>query len=179
MNSTVLHIPRNMYKKVWDHLLPLNMISEEAAFVFAKNESEDGLIDFVANDFFLVPVEGFIFRSFYHIELKDEILAHVIKKAHNLGSCIIELHSHCDLSHTMFSWSDINGFKEFVPHVRWRLKRRPYSAIVVSHGGFDGFVWKNDSINPDRLGKIHVGKRMVIEATGLSSLDFEDFKESV
>jgi hypothetical protein len=36
---------------------------------------------------------------------------------------------------------DFEGFTEFVPHVRWRLRGRPYAAIVVADTTFDALAW--------------------------------------
>lgn len=36
---------------------------------------------------------------------------------------------------------DLDGLCEFVPHVLWRLPRRPYSALVPGPDSFDALVW--------------------------------------
>ena len=41
----------------------------------------------------------------------------------------------------MFSPSDMYGFSDYVPHCRWRLRGRPYLAVVVSPAGMDALAW--------------------------------------
>ena len=40
--------------------------------------------------------------------------------------------------------------------MRWRLKRRPYIAIVVAPSGFDALVWYGDDTEPKSLAGIEV-----------------------
>jgi hypothetical protein len=54
---------------------------------------------------------------------------------------LIEFHSHPAPWPAQFSGSDFHGFDEFVPHVLWRLKGRPYAAVVVAPRGFDALAW--------------------------------------
>lgn len=98
-----------------------------------------------------MPDNGFIIRSPYHFELTEQMRATVIKKAHDLDASIVELHSHKGSRWAEFSESDLFGFQEFVPHVWWRLKGRPYIAVVVSHTSFDGLVWLTNPNIPQRL----------------------------
>jgi len=82
-----------------------------------------------------------VIQTSYHIELADVVRARVIKRAHDLGATLIEMHSHLGKWPAQFSPSDIAGFHEWVPHVRWRLKGKPYAALVVTRRGFDGLAW--------------------------------------
>ena len=51
----------------------------------------------------------------------------------------------------MFSPSDMYGFKDFVPHCRWRLRGRAYLAVVVSPAGADALAWVEKSGDPVAL----------------------------
>jgi hypothetical protein len=101
----------------------------------------------------------FEFQSTYHIELLHERHAQVIKSAFDRNASIVEFHSHRSLRPAQFSPSDIAGFAEFVPHVRWRLQNRPYAAIVWHEGSFDGLVW--NTTGPAQLGGIRVANRVL------------------
>ncbi len=145
MAKIILEIPPEVYKAVWSHLLPKKFRAEEAAFLFVQRIAQDGADTFRYLEWYPIPPQGFLTRSRFYLELADETKAAAIKKAHDLGASLVELHSHYSSWPAQFSVSDLIGFKEFVPHVRWRLKGNPYFAIVVSKSSFDGFAWISDS----------------------------------
>jgi hypothetical protein len=100
--------------------------------------------------------------------------ASIIKRAHDLGTSVIEFHSHTGPWPAQFSPSDWSGFEETVPHMWWRLKGLPYGAVVVAHGGFDGFAWLHDANTPTRLAGIEVGIRC-LRPTRLSPLERDGY----
>jgi hypothetical protein len=81
------------------------------------------------------------FRSDFHVSLKDHVRPQIIKWAWDHDGCLIEAHSHGQHGSATFSASDLHGFEEWVPHVRWRLKQRPYAAIVTAGDHFDALAW--------------------------------------
>lgn len=173
MTTTLhLYIPPRVLERVWDHLHPDVAESEEAAFIFARQEETDGRIVFRCIDWYPVPLDGFVIHSRYHIELTDETRARVIKRAHDLGASLVELHSHMGSALAGFSPSDRAGFKEFVPHVMWRLKGRPYLALVASKSSFDALVWMSAPTSPQRLDGLVAGETLLLP-TRLSSLTWE------
>ncbi len=95
-----------------------------------------------------MPPEGFVEHSRYFLHLTDETRGRVIKRAHDLSAALIEFHSHPLQRAAEFSASDISGFGEFVPHVRWRLKNRPYAAFVFTPSSFDALAWSDDVVSP-------------------------------
>lgn len=106
-----------------------------------------------------MPEDGFEAQTDRFIELTDEIRAKVIKRAHDLSATLVEFHSHLYQSKARFSESDLIGFNDFVPHVMWRLKRRPYVAIVVAGSTFDGLVWLADPKVPVNLTELRIGPK--------------------
>ena len=163
----VLALPPAVRTALWQHLLPNGKGSEEAAFVFAMHEARNGAELLRCVEWRQVPPEGFVSRSGFHLELTDETRAGVIKRAHDLGASLVEFHSHTGSWSAEFSGSDLAGFREFVPHIWWRLKGRPYVAVVVTHSGFDGFAWLTGPRVPEPLGGILVGENL-LTPTGLS-----------
>ena len=162
---SMVRVSRRTYRRMRRHLLPWWHRTEEAAFLYVVG-TEDA---FQCLEWYPVPATGFASRSAYHLELNDDTRAKVIKRAHDLGASIVELHSHLGRGQARFSPSDLAGFRDFVPHVLWRLKHVPYFAVVMTHTGFDGFVWKRGPDAPERLRGIQVARRLLLP-TKLSPL---------
>jgi hypothetical protein len=169
MEQILLNIPQAIQRAVWEHLLPRRFIYEEAAFLYAELKIKGKTEIFQYVDWFPVPANGFLYRSPFHFELTDEMRATVIKRAHDFGASIVELHSHKGISPAEFSPSDLLGFQEVVPHVWWRLKGRPYLAVVVSRSGFDGFAWISSPDSPRYLDGIVTGTS-ILKPTKLSQI---------
>jgi hypothetical protein len=160
-------------RDVWDalelHLLPPRPRAEEAAFVFARPIAAavgETLLRAVDHEF--VTPDGFDHRSLHSIELSDVTRGRVIKRAHDLSASLVEIHSHPFPYPAEFSGSDRAGLEELVPHMRWRLKDRPYVAIVVAPGSFDALVWAEpgDAL-PTTLAGIRAGAEC-LKPTGRS-----------
>jgi|SRR6266511_1021784 len=173
MGSVVLELPEAVYADLLAHLVQPRSRSEEAAFVFAKAALEGNCVTFQFLDWTRVPADGFVHRSLFYLELTDEMRGRVIKRAHDLGCSIVEFHSHPASHWAEFSPSDRAGLREFVPHVWWRLKGRPYVAVVVSPFSFDGLVWLSNANTPQPLDEIRVGKQ-VLRPIGCSLRHWKD-----
>jgi len=169
MLRSKLIIPTKVYKCVIQHLLPRDSEHEEVAFVFADVLRGTDELKVEHKEWYAVPPDGFLVRSLGYIELTDETRASVIKRAHDLNATLVELHSHPYQSKARFSPSDLEGLKEFVPHVIWRLKDRPYVAVVVTPTGFDALIWLSSSNRPVGLSELQVGRR-TLRPTGLTLL---------
>lgn len=165
VSLAVLVIPEDVYRNMWKHLLPPQSKSEQAAFLFADASHSAGEIKLEYREWYAVPSNGFLIQSAGYIELSDETRAMVIKRAHDLQACLVEFHSHLYSYEVSFSWSDVSGLREFVPHIMWRLKGRPYAAVVVGKSDFDSLIWSTDANSPELLSEIHVGNR-VLRPTG-------------
>ena len=170
MGRVVLHVPSSVYEEIEAHLLDKNAESESAGFMFVVPATRDGDADVYEHvEWYPVPPDGFVEDSWSHLELTDEFRASVIKRAHDLGASIVEFHSHLGPQSARFSPFDRRGLREFVPHVWWRLRGRPYFAVVFAHTGFDGLAWVTDPDTPQHLDAIVAGDG-VLEPTKLSSL---------
>lgn len=168
--TVVLELPVHVKSAIWSHLFPGDEQKEAAAFAFVRHTEQDAQHLFEYREWYAVPPEGFEVRTGYHIELTDETRATVIKQAHDLDSSVVEFHSHLGPWPAAFSPSDQMGLAEFVPHVRWRLRGRPYLAIVATRSDFDGLAWIDKSPRPARLDAISVDGQLLIP-TRLSSLE--------
>jgi hypothetical protein len=76
-----------------------------------------------------------------HVSLNDESRASIIQWATAEGACLIEAHSHGRWSPAAFSPFDLRNLREWVPHLWWRSRGRPYAAIVTSTVDFDALAW--------------------------------------
>lgn len=173
IEQVLLDLPEAIHAALWRHLLRHESEVEQAAFVFGRYHVKEAKGIFQYVEWLAVPPEGFIVQSEFHFELTDETRASVIKRAHDLGASLIEFHSHAGRWPARFSPSDRIGFREFVHHVMWRLKGRPYAAVVVSRSGHDGLVWLAQADEPRRLGGLLVDGR-VLPSTGLTPLSMDD-----
>jgi hypothetical protein len=157
MNHAELVLTPDVYGSLTTHLLPTGNKCEEAAFGFANARTENGRLVFELIELLPVPPEGFVEKSRYFLHLTDEMRALVIKRAHDLKASLVEFHSHPLQRHAEFSPSDLAGFREFVPHILWRLKGRPYAAFVFAPTGFDAVAWMDDVQNPVAFGSVVAG----------------------
>lgn len=162
----IVDLPAEVHRAVIRHLLPAESENEEAAFIFA---ARDTVNDLVLHFIEWVPIDrnGFALQSAGYLELADETLPRLIKRAHDLDACLIELHSHPYPWPAEFSPTDLRGLDEFVPHVRWRLKGKPYVAIVVAPAGFDALAWTSTSRAAEPIDGVRVGDK-VLAPTGLT-----------
>lgn len=159
MVQTSLFIPKKEYQNIYDSLLPPKLESEKAAFIFATIIRSDGCVNFQFKKWYSVKPHEYEYSSTGYLELKDEIRPKIIKMASDINAAIVELHSHTFSGIARFSFTDFQGFKEFVPHIYWRLKGKPYAAIVFSKSSFDALVWIDDPERYCQLTKIVVGKK--------------------
>lgn len=154
---TTLAVDASTYSKLRD-ALRWNGV-EQVAFLFTGPPTGDDLL--VVKDIYRVPPEGFDYQSDVHVSLTDQTRAHVIKHAWDLGGALIETHSH-EHGPPGFSPSDLYGFSEWVPHVRWRLAGRPYIALVFVGDAFDALVWEDLGNSPSPLNALTIdGKSQV------------------
>jgi len=98
-----------------------------------------------------VPAEGFEGQNDFHLTLRDDVRADVIKWAWDNDACLVEAHSHRADRPACFSPSDIWGLDEWVTHLWWRLRGRPYAAIVTAGDTFDALAWIDGPDTPEQV----------------------------
>lgn len=152
-----LNLEPDRHDGLMTHLLPPGEEREQAAFLFVQEANIDGQIGFEVLDTHLIDRAEFAAQHSDYLELSNAARIRLIKKAHTLSSSIVELHSHPGPWPAAFSLSDRAGLKETVPHMWWRLKGRPYLAIVVAPSGFDALVWLDNPRVPRALDGLVVG----------------------
>jgi hypothetical protein len=145
--TVFLDLRAGLKEELWAHLLQND--TEQVAIVFAAVESKDDATVFSAKDAYLATAADFEIHSEFHVELTDEARARIIKTAWDTGTSPVEFHSHPgDYRGAKFSPSDMYGFSDYVPHCRWRLRGRPYLAVVVTPAGMDALAWTDAGGEP-------------------------------
>lgn len=139
-----MNFERGAYRSLREQLLPHQLRTEQAAFAFfAFEESASGGQLFVRN-IQLLGQSNFVSQKSDYLEVSDQTRRDVIKKAHAEGLAVAEFHSHPFDMPAEFSYADFDGLTHTVPHMLWRLKERPYVAVVVGPRDFDGLIWLPD-----------------------------------
>jgi len=156
-----LRLEPALYSNLRQHLFPPGGECEEAAFLCVMPESgAEGTVFDVVDHHFAGP-DDFVSRESDYLELTDEARASLIQRAHRYGASLVEIHSHLGPYAAAFSPSDRMGLCETVPHICWRLKNRPYIALVFAESSFDALVWTVDPGRPMPLSALLVGDRML------------------
>lgn len=141
---------------------------EQGAFLFCRHSVSSGADHvFACEDWSPLKRADYEVQAGDYLELTDAARGRLIKQAHDRGLCLVESHSHPGPYPAAFSYSDLTGLDEFVPHVRWRLRGRPYAALVFAQSGFDGLAWTDAGALPQQIIAIETEKAR-LAATGLT-----------
>jgi len=149
--ALALSISAEQYEQLLDHLGASG--DEQAAFLFTAPPSAVEPLRVVKVH--AVPRAETLEPSPFYLALSDEVRARVIARASSLGGCLVEAHNHPH-GPAAFSATDLAGFEEWVPHVRWRLAGRPYIALVLADEEFDALVWQDADGVPEGLDRLDV-----------------------
>jgi hypothetical protein len=172
-----LDLRLRLKEKLWAHLLQNDV--EQVAFVFAAVESSRSSMMFMAQDAYFAPSHDLEFQSSFHVELTDDARARIIKRAWDTNAALVEFHSHpADRHKAMFSPSDMAGLAEFVPHCRWRLRGRPYLAVLVNRTTVDALAWithSGEAVALDAI-RVHAGKKIVPTNQTITSIQLEEIQ---
>ncbi len=166
-------ITRPLYDKVRGHLRGR---VEQVGFFLA--EFDAATRTFVLRDWRAIPPEGFEYQSTYHVTLTDEMKTEVIRWAWDAGACLVEAHSHADVGRAKLSPSDLWGFRDWVPHLFWRLRGRPYAALVTTGDTFDALAWVEAADQPEQVERIALndGSFLVATARTLAALGNDEYE---
>lgn len=160
--KTHLRMPGRDYRQLRKHLLSNQGGQEQAAFLFASADVCKERTSFEVIETRKLFDGDFEIQRGDYIELSDHARAEVIKRAHDLGTSLIEIHSHLGPWPAAFSIADRAGLRETVPHMWWRLRKRPYIALVVTKMEFDALVWLDNPTVPRPLDAWDAGRRTLL-----------------
>jgi len=127
---------------------------EQVGFFLADFDERDS--GFLLREWRALGADAFDHQSEYHVSLRDEMRPEIIGWAARAGACLVEVHSHGERGTPCFSPSDVFGFDQWVPHVRWRLKKRPYAAVVTAGARFDALAWIGMGADPVQVERLEV-----------------------
>jgi hypothetical protein len=165
--KALLKIDDARYDDLIAHLLPPDLVQEQAAFLCVRAARSPAQIVLDVVEAAKLGPGDFIVHEDDYLEMTDETRARLIKRAHDLESSLVELHSHAGPWPAAFSDADRAGLRETVPHMWWRLRKRPYLAIVVARSGFDALLWLDNPKVPRPLDGVLAGNRL-LKPTNLS-----------
>jgi len=160
--NCVLNVEPELKAELWAHLLPDAESHEQAAFLFCTPAEPDTDLKIEVVGSALLQAHDFAAQETDYLELSDTARIRVIKRAHHLGASLVELHSHPGPWPAAFSLADRSGLRATVAHMQWRLRGRPYIAIVVAPSGFDSLVWRQHARIPEPLAGIQVGETLLL-----------------
>lgn len=158
---TLLELDSGLHADLMAHLLGQNSSKEQAAFLFVTGKAISETIRFQVTDSYQASPADFARQEGDYLELSDDARKGLIKRAHDLGASIVEMHSHPGPWPAAFSIADQIGLQDTVPHMWWRLKNRPYLAIVVANSGFDALVWLDNPKTPRPLDGLVLGHKIL------------------
>lgn len=141
-----------VFAQAWEDL---HQAAEQVGFFLADYDNATGAFHLL--EWRLVRSEGFDTFGPLHVTLSDEVQTGVIQWAFSSGRCLVEAHSHGPRWPAEFSSTDLLGLDEWVPHVRWRLRARPYGALVVGGRDFDGLAWVEAAVTPVQITTLTAG----------------------
>lgn len=159
--KVILKLSACDYDDLAAHLLPPGGKQEQAAFLFAACERSARQTRFLVSETRKLHPGDFAAQEGDYLELNDEARAELIKRAHVLGATLVEIHSHLGPWPAAFSDADRAGLRETVPHMWWRLKKKPYLALVMTASGFDALVWIDNARTPTALDGLLTGDRLL------------------
>ena len=162
-----ISFPANLFVDLTAHL---NKTPESIAFMLCSMPVQDGRFRVV--DLRLIKA-GSDLRSDDHCELPDDVRAEIIRWAWQADGCLVEAHSHGLLyGPAEFSRYDLRQLSQWVPHVQWRLRGRPYGALVSASREFDGIAWMGG--HPESIEQIEVDDGEGLHTTGKSFAALEE-----
>lgn len=119
----------------------LDVPVERMAFLVASPD-EAGEVWTVLDDLYLTDCIDYVYQDVHGMELADEVRPRVLTWATRSNVALIEVHSHGHLSfQTTFSATDLDGLEQVVPQLLWRLRGRPYAALVLGGTDLDALCW--------------------------------------
>jgi hypothetical protein len=130
---------------------------EQGAFLFAEAKRDNGELNLVAAEYYLVPPSGWEVQVEYYLQMKDSERAKIMKLAREKKLCAVDCHSHpraCD--DVWFSPSDVAGITEFAQYAKWKLGGKPFAAMVWGEQSVDAVLWQGEFCHAERVAHANI-----------------------
>ncbi len=138
-------------------------------FFFCRINKHEKGVNVLVKDFVRINDNDIELSNDFSIQIKLKALLEVVNKANNENMAIIEAHNHpLSGDHVSFSYTDHEGFKEFVPYILDSLQK-PYVATVWGEQSVDGIVWKQSFSTSEKIHEVVIVGRNIIKYTTTSS----------
>jgi hypothetical protein len=167
MQGATITLPEHMLRAVQAHLFQPGVREEQGGFLLCTVPAGDPPYRFAAVDWVPLHRRDYVIQATDYLELTDEARIRIIKVAHDTNTALVEVHCHPGNYPACFSHADIAGLDEFVPHIRWRLKGKPYGALVFAQRSVDGLAWFGTSKAAMSIECIAFGTQR-LQTTGLT-----------
>lgn len=167
MNTLVLH----------DELLErlhayLDVPFERMAFLLAQHDSRPESTSWNATaELYLDDDIDYDHQDPFGMELADHVRPNVLQWATGTGAALVEMHAHGPSEFpTSFSPTDIEGMRQVVPQLLWRLSGPPYVAVVLGVDDLDAVVWERRGSRARSLAHVTLGDR-TLTPTGIAEAE--------
>lgn len=153
-----------------DRLLTyLDVPTERMAFLLASPTTGTDAWA-VVDELYLTDAVDYTYQGKHGMELDDAVRPRVLTWATRPDVALVEVHSHGHLSNkTTFSRTDLDGLNEVVPQMMWRLRGRPYVALVLGADDLDALAWSHRGQPPTLPSTVIVGQR-TLTPTGIAHI---------
>ena len=154
MSNNII-IPSEIAKTLRQHLFQNEL--EQGAFLFAEAKRENGGLNLIAADCYLVPASGWEVQMEVYLQMKDSERAKIMKLAREKSLCAIDCHSHPHARDDVwFSPSDVAGITEFAQYAKWKLGGKAFAAMVWGEQSVDAVVWRDEFSQAERVVQVNI-----------------------
>lgn len=153
-----LDLPPDLSGRLLDYF---DVPDERMAFLLAGPRKDDGGWTAVS-ELYLKDGLDYTYQGILGMQLADHVRPQVLQWAAETGAALVEVHSHGrSLTPTSFSPTDIDGLRDIVPQLLWRLGGQPYAAIVLGADDLDAVAWSGRGAQARTLAHVSLGGRTV------------------
>jgi len=147
-------IPKSIWERAKVYLQNDNC--ESFLFFFCGINKTLKSVTFLVRDFIRVQEKDIAISDDYSTQVELKALLDITNRAHQENVAIVEAHNHpFSREHVTFSYTDHEGYKEFVPYILDYLKK-PYGATVWSRKSVDGMMWTQSFTDCEKIHEIRI-----------------------
>jgi len=151
----IITIPPGISDKLQTHLFQNQL--EQGAFLFAKVNRSQDLVNFQVVEMYQIPSEGWEVQLEVYLEMRDSERAKIMQMARSIECAAIDCHSHPDSgTQVAFSPSDRGGITDFAKYAKWKLPGQPFAAMVWGEQSVDAIAWDGSFVEAQNIEGINI-----------------------